>query len=89
MSILLSLIKCTLLAYRLVTAQTNILNMRQVKQPYLHFVDGLPFFQTLGPHRCDPLVVGQSPAVLAETLRLEAGERLVVRDGHGLRRHGS
>lgn len=51
-------------------------------------MDGLPLFQTLGPHRDAPLAVAHTPALLAQTLRLEAGERPVVRDGHSLSRHG-
>lgn len=61
----------------------------EVKQSHLNFVDGLPLLQTLAPHRDVSLAVGQTPAFLAQTLRLEAGERLVVRDGHTLSRHGS
>lgn len=51
-------------------------------------MDGLPSLQSLGPHRDVPLAVGHTPALLAQTLRLEAGERPVVRDGHSLSRHG-
>lgn len=54
---------------------------------HLHFVDSLPFLQTLGPHGDARLAVGETPALLAQTLRLEAGERSVVRDGHRLPRH--
>lgn len=52
-------------------------------------MDGLPLLQTLAPHGDVSLVVGHSPAFLAQTLRLEAGERPVVRDGHAASRHGS
>lgn len=55
---------------------------------HLNFVDGLPFLQSLGPHRDARLVVGQTPALLAQTLGLKAGECPVVRDGHSLSRHG-
>lgn len=54
---------------------------------HLNFVDRVVHF--LAPHRDAVLTVGAGPAVLAETLRLEAGERPVVRDTHGtLSRHG-
>lgn len=56
---------------------------------HLDFVDGLPLLQSLSPHRDAPLVVVHAPAFLAQTLRLEAGERPVVRDGHSPSRHGS
>lgn len=55
---------------------------------HLNFVDGLPFLQTLGEHRDAPLVVVDTPAFLAQTLRLEAGKRPVIRYGHSLSRHG-
>lgn len=54
---------------------------------HLNFVDRIVDFLTA--HRDAPLLVGVDPAVLAETLRLEAAKRLVIRDGHGLlSRHG-
>lgn len=54
-----------------------------VKKLYLNFMDGI--LQKLAPHRDTTLVVLLTPALLAQTLRLEAGKRPVVRDGH---RHG-
>lgn len=60
-----------------------------LERSHLHLMDGPPLLQTLTPHRDVPLVVGQTPAFLAQTLRLEAGESPVVRDGHTLPRHGS
>lgn len=51
-------------------------------------MDGLPLLKTLAPHRDAPLVVVHNPALLAQALRLEAGKRPVVRDGHSLSRHG-
>lgn len=56
---------------------------------HLDFVDGLPLLQILAPHRDPQLAVPQTPALLAQTLRLEAGKCPVVRDGHSLSRHGS
>lgn len=54
---------------------------------HLHFVDRIVDF--LAPHRDAPLVVSVDPAILTETLRLEAGKRLVVRNSHSLlSRHG-
>lgn len=61
----------------------------EVERSHLNFVNRLALLQTLAPHRDVPLVVGQTPAFLAQTLRLEAGERPVVRDAHTLPRHGS
>lgn len=55
---------------------------------YLDSVDRLALLHVLDPHLDAPLVVGQQPALLAQTLRLEAGERPVVRDGHRPSRHG-
>lgn len=51
-------------------------------------MDGLPLLQILAPHLDTPLVVAHNPALLAQTLRLEAGKCAVVRDGHSLSRHG-
>ncbi len=61
---------------------------RGFKQSHLNFVDGLPLLQILAPHSDPSLVVPLAPALLAQTLRLEAGECLVVRDGHSVSRHG-
>lgn len=66
----------------------NFYRFQGVEQSHLNFVDGLPLLQTLGPHRDAPLAVAHTPALLAQALRLEAGERPVVRDGHSLCRHG-
>lgn len=43
----------------------------------------------MGPHRGGALVIGQAPALLAQTLGFEAGKRPVVRDVYRLRGHGS
>lgn len=59
-----------------------------VQHSHLNLVDGLPHLQSLAPHRDTPLVVSNIPAFLTQTLRLEAGERPVVRDGHSASRHG-
>lgn len=54
---------------------------------HLNFVDRV--VHLLAPHRDAVLAVSVDPAILAETLRLEAGERPVVRNTHGaLSRHG-
>lgn len=56
---------------------------------HLNFVHRLSFLQTMGPHRGGALVIGQAPALLAQTLGFEAGKRPVVRDVYRLRGHGS
>lgn len=68
---------------------TRLWTLWSISKPYLHFVDGLALLQILAPHRDSPLVVGHTPALLTQTLRLEAGKRPVIRDGHSLPRHGS
>lgn len=50
-------------------------------------MDGIVHF--LAPHGDAPLTVGLHPAIFTETLRLEAGKRLVVGNAHSLlSRHG-
>lgn len=54
---------------------------------HLNFVDRIVDFLT--PHRDAPLIVSVDPAVLTDTLRLEAAKRLVIRNSHSLLpRHG-
>lgn len=54
---------------------------------HLDFVDRVVYF--LAPHRDAVLAVSVDPAILTETLRLEAGKCPVVRNSHGrLSRHG-
>ena len=55
---------------------------------HLDLVEGPFFIQTLDPHRGAGLVVRHIPALLTKTLRLEAGKRLVIRDGNTPSRHG-
>lgn len=62
---------------------------KEVRKSHLNFVDGLPRLQILAPHRDTPLVVVHTPALLAQTLHLEAGECSVIRDAHSMSRHGS
>lgn len=62
---------------------------KEVRKPHLNFVDGLLRLQILAPHRDTPLVVVHTPALLAQTLHLEAGERSVIRDAHSMSGHGS